>query len=288
MDWSISYENPDNSTILDHLNALRLDNILIDFTVETPGGRISCHKVVLAASSKYFNAMFQSQMKESASGVCILPDFSYKILEGLINYMYTNKLTVEKVDIYDYVCAADFLGLVEVMKSFDNQLIERVDLSSCVALYQLATVYGMGMLKHYSRSFILENMSVLLVDLEYDLHKLRPCDIVDLLSDNDLIVSSESGLLINVICHVIRNSYDINTEKMILGCVRLDAIDHQTMLEDGFVGLSDVLGNLRDLENANLKHEKRKSTAYQVLIKMSLLKGLAVVKILCVFVFFQL
>ncbi|KAG0166246.1 hypothetical protein DFQ28_007494 [Apophysomyces sp. BC1034] len=56
--------------------------------------RWACHKTVLAGSSPYFGAMFQSEFRESGATIVFLPRgiFTAAALDGILHYMYTNEI----------------------------------------------------------------------------------------------------------------------------------------------------------------------------------------------------
>ena len=64
------YHLSDGNELRDGLSHLRENRTLCDMELETEGKRFPVHRVVLAAGSSYFEAMFTRGFKESQDG-CI-------------------------------------------------------------------------------------------------------------------------------------------------------------------------------------------------------------------------
>lgn len=56
---------------------------------------IQAHKVILAANSKYFEAMFGSDMVESQSNCVKITDFEPKVIRTMLEYIYSGQLKLE-------------------------------------------------------------------------------------------------------------------------------------------------------------------------------------------------
>ena len=63
------------------------------------GEEIRAHKVVLAANSKYFNIMFNSQFKESKEFEIEIQDLDPHALSLLIDFIYTSELAVNEQNV---------------------------------------------------------------------------------------------------------------------------------------------------------------------------------------------
>lgn len=58
------------------------------------------HRVVLAASCEYFDAMFNEGFEESQKGRVVLPTVPPGILPMIIDFIYTGKILIMK---YEYI-----------------------------------------------------------------------------------------------------------------------------------------------------------------------------------------
>ena len=66
--------------------------------ISCEGKDIRCHKLVLAAGSPVFKAMIKSKMEESKNGEVELKDFSFEMIEKMIEFFYMAYLTEEYLD----------------------------------------------------------------------------------------------------------------------------------------------------------------------------------------------
>ena len=161
MAWTLRSQIKDCNAFINTINTLRIQNIFTDFTVKVADAKIECHRVILGASSAYFYAMFTSQMSEVTSGECSMKNIDKNVMELLVRYMYTGDVSIHHTDIHEYLHAADFLGLSELLNLFDTGLIEKVTSSNCIELFQLALQYKLETLLTFTRGFILTNLSTL-------------------------------------------------------------------------------------------------------------------------------
>lgn len=83
----------DRVSVLIHEGITQLYNedTCTDFSVEVEGKTFRCHKVVLAAVSDYFKAMFSSGMKEVEHSKATLQDVSAGAFEVMLNILYPSK-----------------------------------------------------------------------------------------------------------------------------------------------------------------------------------------------------
>ena len=79
---------------LEKMNKFRKEGALCDVILEAAdGAKFHAHKLVLASSSSYFQAMFTGEMVESRKDHVKL-DVQSRTLEVLIDFVYTNKIDV--------------------------------------------------------------------------------------------------------------------------------------------------------------------------------------------------
>lgn len=61
----------------------------IELTFENSNSTISCHKLVLASFSPYFEAMFSSNLLETKTNKVTMKNTDYVTLKEIIDYAYT-------------------------------------------------------------------------------------------------------------------------------------------------------------------------------------------------------
>ena len=74
-------------------------NVLCDVQLEAEGVEIPAHRVVLAACSSYFNAMFTGELSESRAHKILLQEVDGKALGLLVDFVYTSEIQVTEENV---------------------------------------------------------------------------------------------------------------------------------------------------------------------------------------------
>ena len=90
----------------------------IDVHLKVSEEVFSAHRIVLAASSDYFHAMFTHEMKESNQEVVELKDesISAATLKIVLDSIYSGDLQVNDENVLDVLVAADHLQVTSVVR----------------------------------------------------------------------------------------------------------------------------------------------------------------------------
>ena len=81
-------------------NSLRMSGDLCDVTIVVADQEFRAHKVILAASSPYFKAMFATAFDEKDHSKIIIQDIIPKYFEMILEFIYTGRrleITVDNV-----------------------------------------------------------------------------------------------------------------------------------------------------------------------------------------------
>ncbi|CAG8614031.1 BTB/POZ protein [Gigaspora rosea] len=93
--------------------------------------RIKAHKVILIASSTYFEKMLQGGWSESTSDSIKIHNVGYKTFRVILFYLYGNKLMDINDDdlelLKDVYMQADMMGLTELLKFVVNRMCRMVN-----------------------------------------------------------------------------------------------------------------------------------------------------------------
>lgn len=82
--------------LLESLNLLRCRQELCDVVLEVGSKRIYAHRVVLAACSPYFHAMFTGELQESKQTEVEIKDIDEHAMEILVKFAYDSHIVIEE------------------------------------------------------------------------------------------------------------------------------------------------------------------------------------------------
>lgn len=92
----IHKSNSHPKNLLESLNLLRCRKELCDVILEVGSKRIYAHRVVLAACSPYFHAMFTGELQESRQTEVIIRDIDEHAMKILVEFAYASHITIEE------------------------------------------------------------------------------------------------------------------------------------------------------------------------------------------------
>nr|CAH8842558.1 unnamed protein product [Trichobilharzia regenti] len=152
--------------------------------------RIPAHRVILAAASDYFAAMFSNELKEATEQEIWIHEVDPYALKALINYIYTGHLDLREETVGDLLAAACFLQITEASQACERFLTKRLDATNCLSMSHLSEQYGCHLLRKRSTKFVLEHFSD--VSQQPDFLNLTFKELVTLISSDRLRVSNEA------------------------------------------------------------------------------------------------
>jgi len=175
---------------LDALNDLRLHSCGCDVTIVADQFCCDVHKVVLAACSDYFKAMFASNMKESAEKTIVLHNISSVLTEKVINFMYTGDINMDADESVELLKIAVYYQIMPLRNRCQSALIANLSTSNCCFLSNVASDLALKDFHSSCVEFIFKHFMEL--NAEYDE--------VELLLADDLVACVERDDLGNGVC----------------------------------------------------------------------------------------
>ncbi len=127
------------SRVWEDLRNLFQQDHLIDVMLAAEGQSIPCHKVLLAAASKFFHGKFITHPEALEHNILDIDGIGFDTLRSVVAYIYSGniELTVENTE--KLIPASDSLMLPELTRECENFLEQmNTDTSVCVAVYKLA------------------------------------------------------------------------------------------------------------------------------------------------------
>ncbi|XP_066573096.1 kelch-like protein 40b [Amia ocellicauda] len=173
----------------DGLNDLLETDKFIDCVLKVQDEEFPCHRLVLAACSPYFRAMFLSDMEESKKGEIVLEDVKPGIMAMLLKYIYTSEINVTEQNVQDIFAAANMFQIPSIFTVCVSFLQKRLGLSNCLAIFRLGLMLDCPRLAISARDFICDRFHLILRD--QDFQQMSPTELAAIITTDSLNVEKE-------------------------------------------------------------------------------------------------
>eukprot|EP00058_Branchiostoma_floridae_P023766 XP_002609256.1 hypothetical protein BRAFLDRAFT_86834 [Branchiostoma floridae] len=222
---------------LEAINSLRKRRELCDVVLIVGDRRIYAHRVILAACSPYFHAMFTGELAESRQTEVIIRDIDERAMELLIDFAYTSQITVEESNVQTLLPAACLLQLQEIQEVCCEFLKRQLDPSNCLGIRAFADTHACRELLRVADKFTQHNFQEVMESEEFML--LPANQLIDIISSDELNVRSEEQVYNAVMSWVRYNLPERRNQlPMVLQHVRLPLLSPKFLV--GTVG-ADLL-----------------------------------------------
>eukprot|EP00118_Oscarella_pearsei_P003985 m.16535 g.16535 ORF g.16535 m.16535 type:complete len:589 (+) comp26992_c0_seq3:152-1918(+) len=213
------------------LNELRRDNQLCDvvLTVASHQHSVKAHRVVLAACSPYFRAMFTGELAESRQSHITLHEISPIALELLVEFAYTSEIAVCESNVQVLLPAANVLQLTAVRDFCGSFLQSQLHPSNCLGIQAFGDLHACADLKSAAHVFAQHHFVDVVRGDEF--LALDAGDVAKLIESDDLGVQSEEQVFEAVLAWV---KHDPLTRERdlasLIGLVRLPLLSKEYLV----------------------------------------------------------
>ena len=145
------------SSLLSCMRELRRDRTLCDITLRVGEEEFKAHRLVLAASSPYFSAMFTNQHLESSSASVQLSGVDAGALQLIIEFAYSSHLIISEENVQGLLAAANLLQINSVVDACCDFLEAQIDVGNCLGIAAFAELLSCSKLYKSSWRFALDN-----------------------------------------------------------------------------------------------------------------------------------
>ncbi|CAG9819221.1 unnamed protein product [Phaedon cochleariae] len=213
-------------TILDYLkdamkamDMMQSHQMLTDVVLEVGKEQFHAHKVVLAAASPYFKAMFTGGLRECDMRRIKLQGVSATAMARLIRFMYSGNIDVDEHVVCQLLPAATMLQVVHVIKACCDFLERQLDPSNAIGIANFAEQHGCAELCKKANQYIERHFSQ--ISQEEEFLQLGTCQLVNLIKKDELNVPDEKDVY-NAVLRWVRYDEENRHQKMepILTAVR--------------------------------------------------------------------
>ncbi|XP_026757819.1 actin-binding protein IPP [Galleria mellonella] len=154
---------------------------------------IKAHRVVLAASCAYFDAMFSVGLEETQKNHVALPSVPPDILPMIIDFIYTGEVVIDKATVQHLLIAADMLQLRELVTGCGEYLRRELHPSNALGIFRFAEAHNCRELAEEALGHAQANWNI--VANGDELLELPLPQLITLLSSEQLKVDSEAQVL---------------------------------------------------------------------------------------------
>ena len=174
-----------------------------DIVLSVAGQDFRAHKVILAACSPYFSAMFTNHHAESRQQRVTLNGIDWSTMELLLGFMYTARVDISESNVQTLLSGASLLQLLPVVEACCQFLSVRLDPENCLGIATFAEAHGCTSLHDVSWRYALERFREVTMTEEF-LTVPSSC-LAELLKSEDLVVHSEEEVLDSVLSWVMHD-----------------------------------------------------------------------------------
>ena len=168
---------------------MRTSNQLCDVVIKVGDLSLNAHRVILAACSHYFNAMFSGDMKESQQGVVHIQQFNQDAIKSLVDFCYNSTVTITMDNVQELLPAASLLQMSGVADACCKFLAGQLHPSNCLGVRQFSQLHSCIDLWKKSCMFMQQRFPEIALHEEF--LELSFEDIQTILSDGNLNVRGE-------------------------------------------------------------------------------------------------
>ncbi|XP_026796734.3 kelch-like protein 40a [Pangasianodon hypophthalmus] len=177
------------SLLLGGLCELLENDKFVDCVLKIKDQDFPCHKLVLAASSPYFKAMFLSNLEESKKREVVLKDVEPGIMGMILRYLYTCDINLTEQNVQDIFMAANRYQIPSIFSVCVSYLEHKMVLSNCLAIFRLGLLLECPRLAAKARDYICDRFELIIRDKDF--HQLGSGELAAIITCDSLSVEKE-------------------------------------------------------------------------------------------------
>ena len=217
----------------------REEGEFVDVHLKVGEELFSAHRIVLAASSDYFHAMFAHGMKESNQEVIELKDesISAAALKIVLDSIYGGDLQVNDENVFEVLVAADHLQVTSVIQQccdyLQTQFVQlRFDVQTYCQICTIAYRHGLTDLQEAAQSKM-ASMYMEVCENEEFLSHIDADQLSNLLTREDLSAPSETFVFKSVMQWVkYKKEERMTVAAKVIGSVRLGLVNIREVIRE--------------------------------------------------------
>ncbi|XP_078346430.1 kelch-like protein 25 [Oculina patagonica] len=227
------------SVLLNKCTQFREEGSFTDVQLKVGKTVFPAHRMLLAAYSDYFYAMFTNGMKESNQEVIELKDesMSPETLKQIIDFIYSGHLRVNRENVFQVLAAADHLQVTSVLQQCCDFLKKEalqlnLDVRRFCSLCAIAEKYGLRELREAAEHQMALNYKDVCESEEFLTH-IGADQLLSLLSRDDLSAPSETFVFKSVMQWIkYKQKKRMAVAAKVIEAVRLGLVDIEVLIHE--------------------------------------------------------
>ena len=217
----------------------REEGIFTDVKLRVGRTVFPAHRMILAAYSDYFYAMFTNGMKEPNQEVIELRDesMSSETFKQIIEFIYSGHLRINNENVFQVLAAADHLQVTSVLQECSDflkreLLQDKLDVRWYCYLCEIAEKYGLSELADAAEGKMALNYQDICESKEF-LTYMSTEKFFSLLSRDDLTAPTETFVFKSVMQWIKhKKSERMAVAAKVIGAVRLGLVDMKVLIHE--------------------------------------------------------
>lgn len=174
------------------INELRQHGAMCDVIIKVEDAQFLAHRNILSASSDYFLAMFNGNMKESNQEIITITGVNGESMKSILNFIYTGEIVLDWNNV-ELILQGANLMLVQSVKDVCCRFLEsRLNVGNCLGIQSFAETYACHELWHIASDYIYMNFVHVSESEEFKNISLKNLNI--LLASDDISVENEEKI----------------------------------------------------------------------------------------------
>ncbi|GCB78761.1 kelch-like protein 40b [Scyliorhinus torazame] len=211
------------------LRDLLENNKFVDCILKVKGKEFPCHRLVLAACSPYFRAMFLSDLEESKKREITLEDVEPEMVEVLLTYIYSSEVQLNDNNVQDIFTAANMFQIPSIFTVCISYLQKRLGLSNCLAIFRLGLMLDCPRLAVGARDFVCDHFN--LISKDQDFLQLSPSEIIAIVASDSLNVEKEEAVFEAVMSWAAHEESHLKALPELFNCIRFRLMPKEYLKE---------------------------------------------------------
>lgn len=166
----------------------------VEIQLEDDTTPIRAHRVVLAAASPYFRAMFTSRFEDASKERIQIKGLSKIIMLQILKFAYSGQVRMLNDDnVCELLAAGNMLQIREVTEACARYLEGQLDPCNCIGIFRFSGQHSLRKLQHKAEAYIYEHFEKVCQNDEF--LEMQLCEMLHIIKNDNFSVRNDALLL---------------------------------------------------------------------------------------------